>query len=139
MLVCGCAYLGDKKERPISGRVKEIAEFMLFCVMENVVSTVLAVPSHLHCNCQPSQVCTLPFPFPSDHPAFWLYGISPSSPLHFHQTTLLGEERRKEVGSWGQRGREGSVGSEREQGGGRDRWGTEEGPHVHLCEQVMYF
>jgi len=28
---------GEKKDRPISGRVKEIAEFMLHLVMENVV------------------------------------------------------------------------------------------------------
>ena len=42
----GCFYclymatsvvLGQKKDRPISGRVKEIAEFMLHLVMENVV------------------------------------------------------------------------------------------------------
>ena len=31
-------FSGHKEGRPISGRVKEIAEFMLYCVMETIVS-----------------------------------------------------------------------------------------------------
>ena len=38
MLLFLCA--GEKSQKPISGRVKEIAEFMLSCVMEKIVSSV---------------------------------------------------------------------------------------------------
>ena len=30
-------FLGEKEPKPVSGRVKEIAEFMLSCVMEKIV------------------------------------------------------------------------------------------------------
>ena len=32
-----CFFLGEKEPKPVSGRVKEIAEFMLSCVMEKIV------------------------------------------------------------------------------------------------------
>lgn len=31
-------FAGEKESKPVSGRVKEIAEFMLSCVMEKIVS-----------------------------------------------------------------------------------------------------
>lgn len=36
-------HSGEKVPKPISGRVKEIAEFVLACVMEKVVSSIVFV------------------------------------------------------------------------------------------------
>ena len=33
-------FAGEKEPKPVSGRVKEIAEFLLSCVMEKIVRTV---------------------------------------------------------------------------------------------------
>lgn len=35
---CTTFFAGEKELKPVSGRVKEIAEFLLSCVMEKIVS-----------------------------------------------------------------------------------------------------
>ena len=40
-------FAGEKEAKPISGRVKEIAEFMLSCVMEKIVSKGLLLAVHV--------------------------------------------------------------------------------------------
>lgn len=39
---------GEKESKPVSGRVKEIAEFMLSCVMEKIVRTYVLLWTFLN-------------------------------------------------------------------------------------------
>ena len=56
---CCSSMVGEKELKPISGRVKDIAEFVLTCIMEQVVSTAFAKSSNLHREYSPGAVaCT---------------------------------------------------------------------------------